>query len=304
VTNDKIQPCLRRIDANCFRANPVWAKQALAYRIVHLLTPKPLTKRLPKGLRTALLAPGVDVPAGVEIPPGTVVSPGAEIPAGWTPADPLPPGAIPPATYPPGVDPSETGPTPPTYTEVWSPGPVATGVGGGYAGFWFYDPFDDLDLTVWAKAVVDSATIEAVDGWMEFYCPGATSIARLRHTHPTAVPDNCDITFQMLCTINTDYIQLIFETATRSIAIRFETTTGVHLWDGVQWVFYDLIDWKDVGWEWVLKVRGGVINVYRTLTHVITNHAFATEMVTPGRLTLLAWHRSTVKFGALKIEEI
>lgn len=94
-----MQPCLRRIDADCFRSRPAWAKQAFAYRLVHLLTPKPLTKRLPKGLRRAL------------IPPGVV----------WQPGDPLPAGAIMPAALPPGVE--TTGPTPPTYTEVWGPGP-------------------------------------------------------------------------------------------------------------------------------------------------------------------------------------
>ena len=72
-------PCLKQLDADCFRSHPGWAKQALAYRLVHLLTPKPLTKRLPKGLRLALIAPGVDLPPGLELPPGVVQS-GATVP--------------------------------------------------------------------------------------------------------------------------------------------------------------------------------------------------------------------------------
>jgi len=123
VTNDKVYPCLKRLDADCFRARPAWAKQAFAYRMVHLLTPKALTKRLPKGLRTALLAPGVEMPPGVDLPPGVVVGPGGEIPAGWTPGDPLPPGAIAPGTAPPGVE--ATGPTPPAYIAPGEPGPIS-----------------------------------------------------------------------------------------------------------------------------------------------------------------------------------
>lgn len=112
-------PCLKQLDAECFAAHPAWAKRAFAYRLVHLLTPKPLTKRLPKGLRLALIAPGVEIPPGVDLPGGIVISPGAEIPAGWTAGDPLPDGALPaPAAPPP------EGPAPPLYTDPWSPGPA------------------------------------------------------------------------------------------------------------------------------------------------------------------------------------
>lgn len=99
MTNDTDQPCLRRIDLDCFRARPEWAKQAFAYRLLHLLIPKELTKRLPKALRLALLAEGVTWPPGVEMPPGTVVGPDAEIPADWSAGDPDPAGIyIPPGT--------------------------------------------------------------------------------------------------------------------------------------------------------------------------------------------------------------
>lgn len=123
-------PCLKRLDADCFRAHPAWAKRAFAYRLVHLLTPKPLTKRLPKGLRLALIAPGVEIPPGVELPPGVVVSPGAEVPPGWSSEIVAPPGiTIPPGTvFPPGWSPGD--PLPDgvtldpgaTFPPGWSPG--------------------------------------------------------------------------------------------------------------------------------------------------------------------------------------
>jgi hypothetical protein len=114
-------PCLKGLDADCFRHNPTWAKQAFAYRLAYIITPKALTKHLPRPLRRALIGPGVTIPTGVNLPPGTVVQPGATIPPAWTPGDPLPPGATESPTTPPGTD--VTGVTPPTYTEPWSPGP-------------------------------------------------------------------------------------------------------------------------------------------------------------------------------------
>lgn len=115
-------PCLKQLDADCFRAHPAWAKQAFAYRLVHLLTPKPLTKRLPTTLRLALIAPGVDIPPGVEMPSGVVVSPGAEVPSTYSPGDPVPSGVIDSPALPP--DAQASGPIAPTYTGAWGPGPV------------------------------------------------------------------------------------------------------------------------------------------------------------------------------------
>lgn len=116
------RPCLHRIDEECFRAHPAWAKQAFAYRLVYLLTPKLLTKRLPKGLRRALLAPGVAIPPGVEVPGGFILGPGADLPTDWVPWG-LPEEAVtPPPVLPPGVE--KTGPAPPTYVAPGEPGPV------------------------------------------------------------------------------------------------------------------------------------------------------------------------------------
>lgn len=341
-------PCLKRLDAECFRAHPAWAKQAFAYRLVHLLTPKPLTKRLPKGLRLALIAPGVEIPPGVELPGGMVVSPGAQVPAGWTagdpapygvtippgtvfppgwtlgdplpegvildpgatfppgwtPGDPLPSGAIPPATYPPDVDPSETGPTPPLYVEPWSPGPVTTAKAGALAGVYFYDPFTTLDLTVWTKTVTGSATITPIAGYMEFLIVAANNVARLRHTHPDPVPDNCDISFILYNSFNTDYIFLTFDTATRSIGIKFEHTGQIEIWDGVQWVTHTGISWEGAIIEWTLKERSGVLNVFRAISHVVVDQAHGTEYTNPGRLTIYARSQSVNVFDYLKIEAV
>jgi len=124
-----MQPCQKRIDAECFQAHPGWAKQAFAYRLVNLLTPKQLTRRLPKALRAALIAMGVDVPPGLVLPDGAVVAPGTVLPPAWSPGDPVPWGiVIPTGTYfPPGWtvgDPVPDGVTiepGASFPEGWSP---------------------------------------------------------------------------------------------------------------------------------------------------------------------------------------
>lgn len=95
-----IHPCADGLTKECFRAYPVWARRALAYKLLHILLPKQLTKNLPFGLNLPF------------IPPDVV----------WTPGDPLPPGTIVPPTESP--TPPESGATPPLYVQPWEPGPT------------------------------------------------------------------------------------------------------------------------------------------------------------------------------------
>jgi len=113
-------PCAEGLSSACFKAYPAWARQALAYKLLHILLPKQLTKRLPGGLDRALIGPEATIPPGVVIPPGMAIPPNYTFPDrwvpwlyfnfltgeppwtlfpdGWKPGDPLPPGV----TYPPG----------------------------------------------------------------------------------------------------------------------------------------------------------------------------------------------------------
>ena len=130
--NEKIlkHPCELGLTPECFQKYPVWARQALAYKFLHILLPKQLTKNLPKNLNKPLVAPGVSIPPGVELPPGTVISPDVSFPPGWTPGDTPPEGVIiPPGTvFPPGWTPGDTPPEgviiPPgtVFPPGWTPG--------------------------------------------------------------------------------------------------------------------------------------------------------------------------------------
>lgn len=95
-----------------YKRNPLWFKGAIAYRLLRIMAPKPLTRRLPRVLRQPLLFPGYSFPPGWvlgDILPGGVVLPeGVFFPPGWIPGDPLPDGTV--------IDTSMY------FPETWQPG--------------------------------------------------------------------------------------------------------------------------------------------------------------------------------------
>ena len=94
------ESCREGLTPRCFEECPKWAKRAFAYRLLHMLAPGKITKRLQKGLGEALIAPGVDIPPGITLPPGfdpnlppdIVIPPGGIVPpVNITPDTPGPP---------------------------------------------------------------------------------------------------------------------------------------------------------------------------------------------------------------------
>jgi len=118
--------CDSGLNRACFKAHPQWARQAFAYRLLHTLVPKRLSRNLPRAFRIPLIFPGVVIPSDAILPPGSIVGPGSaflpgwqpgdplpdgmfygptsDFPAGWQPGDPIPAGIIDPSYFPPGFD--------------------------------------------------------------------------------------------------------------------------------------------------------------------------------------------------------
>lgn len=98
MTNNAIEKRVPDLDPALYKQNPVWFRGAVAYRLLRLLTPKPLTRALPRVLRMPLLPPGVMLPSGWILgdpfPAGLTLPYGVWFPTGWLPGDPLPPGFI------------------------------------------------------------------------------------------------------------------------------------------------------------------------------------------------------------------
>lgn len=63
-------PCDKGLTKDCFRLHPQWAKQAFAYRLLHTITPKRLSRHLPRAFRIPLIFQDAGIPSGVSLPPG------------------------------------------------------------------------------------------------------------------------------------------------------------------------------------------------------------------------------------------
>ena len=82
---DERHPCIDGLTEECFRAYPEWAKQAFAYKLLNVLIPAEISKRLPKGLFPGIIGPGAILPPGWIPPPGVIVPPSYTVPPSWIP---------------------------------------------------------------------------------------------------------------------------------------------------------------------------------------------------------------------------
>lgn len=73
----------RLLTPELYRRDPLFFRQAIAYRLMHMFTPKPLTRLLPKGLMRPLLGKGCIWPAEIPPVPGVIIPPGVTMPANW-----------------------------------------------------------------------------------------------------------------------------------------------------------------------------------------------------------------------------
>ena len=100
------------LSAELYKQNPLWFRGAVAHRLLRIMTPKPLSRRLPVILRQPVFYPAFFFPAdwivGDPLPPGITLPPGVSLPPDWRPGDPLPEGTI--------IDTSIY------YPEGWEPG--------------------------------------------------------------------------------------------------------------------------------------------------------------------------------------
>lgn len=130
-------PCSLRLDEACFAAHPDWAKQAFAYRLLMLLLPRVLSRRLHRALIRFIIPPDVDPQNWIVLPPGTIIPPDAQPEGPYLPGDTPPDGVIiPPGTvFPPEWTPEDPPPSgvviPPgtVFPPDWTPpGPLPPGV--------------------------------------------------------------------------------------------------------------------------------------------------------------------------------
>lgn len=285
MTDAKSTPCLHRIDAECFKAKPKWAKQAFAYKLAHLLFPPELTKRLPTTLRRALVAPGVIIPPGVELPPGMVAAPGAEFPPGWTPGDPWPPGVFEPPELPPEVQ--ITGPTPPTFVEPFGPGPVHAPSPSPPVGdeIFFYDDFDVWDPEVWPNSfALGGGTISIFEGQLQLDADPLGSVSARRYDS-LPFPDPYDLVFKHNHVSGTESTAIKIYTGVYSLNVRFEPPNVVKL-DGPVDHYVTVDNFVGVQHEWRVVTDGAFGDLYQNNVLKYSGHQWWTSTGFAGRISL------------------
>lgn len=285
MNDTKSTPCLHRIDAECFKAKPEWAKQAFAYKLVHLLFPPELTKRLPTTLRRALVAPGVIIPPGVELPPGMVAAPGAEFPPGWTPGDPWPPGVFEPPELPPEVQ--ITGPTPPTFVEPFGPGPVHAPRPSPPVGdvIFFSDDFDILDPLVWTIIYEGAGgTVSIVDGQLQLNTFPVGS-AYIRRYESLPFPDPHELRFKHTHSDGTVSTGFRIHTGIYSLSVRFDPPNQIRLY-GPTIVYVTVDNYENVQHEYKVVTDGAFADLYQDNILIYENFEWYTSTATPGRLSI------------------
>lgn len=202
-----------------YHQNPLWFRGAIAHRLLRIMTPKPLSRRLPVILRQPVFYPAFFFPAdwvvGDPLPPGITLPPGVSLPSDWRPGDPLPEGSIIDTSmyYPEGWEPGDPppegaipdpeswtdipgidSPLPPTYTSPSeSGGPINTGYSPAPGPSW-QQKFDNTHWKPWNGSASwnssldqwehDTGTIilERIGTWFISYRP---TKARITHDGPS-----------------------------------------------------------------------------------------------------------------------
>lgn len=328
MTNGTENPCLKGLTPDCFKQDPQWAKQAFAYRLIHVLFPRAMTRRLPKGLRQALIYPGVTTPPGVDLPPGTVIQPGTTFPPGWTPGDPTPPGiVIPPGTSfpsgwqpgdpePPGVivppdrkwplgwnpgDPLPAGalPAPPAPPDTGPTGPINTqpGPGPGAGGGSYSSPtapgyfFYEVCDTFPGTFWTDTSVGGGAVSAVSgrFYLVLTWGNASCSGTVPDAWPTDYDIYFTINSIACDSTFVIEFYTGTHRINFLFNCPTDtLKFRTSGGIVDLEIYDIEGKTITYTLSLRSGLVDIWRDSTLIGNDLTPEADATNPGKISMTA----------------
>lgn len=282
-----MDPCLKGLTRDCFKAHPAFARRAFAYRLLHLLIPPRVARILPKTLQVPLAAPGTRIPLDIDFPPGIVLVPGCNFPAGWTQRDPMPPCAksmpLPTAAM------AASGAAPPTYVAPYAPGPPAPPPAPPppVSVPYFSETFDTLDPSVWTEwnqGVGDSSIVAAQ---LKQDAPAGADTSLIYRTHPTTPALAFDFSFMLNYKSGTNRIEYNFRTGTYWIRLRFYgTTKTVDLLTTAGVISQAAAFNFDEDNTWKLVVSGSNATLYRNTTLIFTTALLITSTSWPGRMRI------------------
>lgn len=241
--------CKERLDADCFRLHPQWAKQLLAYRLLHILIPPELSKKLPVFLRTFTPPPGVPVPPGYD-PTLALYQPPI-----------MPPSIL------------ESGATPPIYTAPWSPGPVNQ---PGKAGappivYWFEEPFDNFTDNSWTDISSMGGTASIVAGHLRLLGTASAHRPGIRRDPGGTWPTNWTLEFSLNFKSGTDELRIELHTGVYRVRIFFTPPDTVDILPISGSCQATVPNYLDTVNTWKLEVTDNLATLYLNDSPVITN---------------------------------
>lgn len=297
-------PCARGLTSECFRTHPQWAKQALATRLLHAITPKALTKRLPPSVNKAFIVPGLSFPPGVgvgDFPPGAIITPGTVFPPGWTAGDPLPPGS----TAPPTTAPMEPGASvaPPFYLGPGAP-IYPTGAGAAPAiVYWFDEPFDDLTTYSWSDISYGGGSASIVSAALRLHSTSGGAYSAIQRTHGVTWPTNWTLELSLNHQAGAGVARVEIRTGTYRVRIFWTPPTTVNILPRAGTCQATVADYSGTVTLWTLEVTGNLGTLSMNGSPVISDCDMFASSSSPGRMTVAGYDAQTCLFDYLRVIE-
>ena len=269
-----------------FKLDPVWFRKAFAYRMLCMLAPPPITRRLQKALFSAAVYPGTVLPPGLILPPGYTLPPGYSFPPGWRPGDPWPAGFSPP-----GVDwnnPSGESVDVSYFSANWQPAANRAGSLVSPAGAFrrFYEPWNTINESVWTFNYPAYPAWYADAGWLIHDDSVVTLGRELSHIIPQSLPDTLFLQIRLQAISNTRKCIFLLYTGSKKITIEFANS-----WDtnSVYWISGSGIGTNNANGSvnvWTLLLYPDSWKLYLGGTLKAQNDAYTLNDTNPGLISL------------------
>jgi len=284
VTEDKKKKA--GLTPELFELDPVWFRRAFAYRLLCMLAPPAITRRLQKALFNAAVYPGTVLPPGLVLPPGYTLPPAYSFPPSWRPGDPWPVGFSPP-----GVDwdnPSGESVDVSYLLANWQPaanraGSLCSPVG---AFSQFYEPWNTIDENIWTFNHPDYPAWYADGDWLIHDASGDSLGREISHIIPQSLPDTLMLRISLQAISDTRKCIFRLYTGVSLILIEFantQSTTSVYLKDGSRIGLNNANGAINI---WTLYLYPDQWKLYLGETYRGSNDSYTPDVTNPGLISL------------------
>jgi len=269
-----------------FKLDPVWFRKAFAYRMLCMLAPPPITRRLQKALFSAAVYPGTVLPPGLILPPGYTLPPGYSFPPGWRPGDPWPAGFSPP-----GVDwnnPSGESVDVSYFLANWQPAANRAGSLCSPVGAFsrFYEPWNSINENIWTFNKPDYPAWYVDGGWL-VHDSSSDSLGRgISHIIPQSLPDTLVLRFRLQAISTSRKCIFLLYTGVNKISIELANTpssSGVYQIGAFRLGINHIIN---IVYTYVIFLCPDSWEVWRNAIKIASGSVYTPDITNPGLISL------------------